>query len=1062
MSCIHRGSVISRRLGGDSGDVCIYSCSKFGRCVESPAMLEQMPGAQVHICNGPAADNPRLSIVMPMFRRSDSVRMTILALKMMHRECWDDIEIIVCDNEPEESAHGREVRKLLTENAGPIRSQFVAFREYQGTAVGKQKAIEAATGDAILCIDSHVIIPPGAIRRLIDWYNTHPTTMDLYQGPCIRDDLVGSDGSTVFAGTHFEPRWSGRMYGVWGNDPRALGEEPYEIGANGMGLFSCRREAWPNFDAESRGFGVEEFTLHAKVTKRGDKTILLPWLHWWHLFGHVDTAATSGTTLDIIESYIRSAIRTGVPDLGSVRDHFVNEMKDLTIVEFKQLTARVAARPLSTTQRIATIAGVFANTAAKGGRLAEQSVIDQRMETCKTCPQFDGKSCNLCGCSTTREKVYLNKLAHESSECPIKKWGPVLPGLTPAITASSATASPAIRAITKPAPTLADPPNAPSVAVIITSHAYGRFLKECVESVLSQDTLPAEVLIVDDDSIDETAEVAASFAAMGVRYLWVENRHVYLTRKDGLAATASPLIVFLDADDTLGPTYLTECIEEMSADPTIGIVTSDLTMFGTRDGLLSHQPKNLEGSNWIHAGSMVRRVALSQSGAYDHHYGPSMNAHEDWFVWRHVARNGWKTVKIKSPAYFYRQHPDSMMHGMTRAGEYYTRSSLDLERITLVLPVCRDRYFNRIADWVKGETCITDIMIIDSSDDKQFRSRLQQWAINLGLQSVTYISRPPSKGLADADRAGSVAVYRGVQAAMPQIYSNLERVVTEYNIILEDDVIPPHGACERLLRDMDVNVAGVSGVVPSRYQPGHAIAGYDFTSTIPYSDRKDTQDVAYTGFAFACIRKSMLIGSWPLHNGGQTGDYDIEFCRAIRAKGLRWLIDWSVRCGHAEMPRPSESRVEIDWITAQLAVGNALTCRDDATELLKAGVTHIINCREISDTTFVDGTGLIVLNNGTPDTKPPHDQPAEWFYRSLDFAEAVLQDPKTRLFVHCQGGVSRGPSTAYAILRETGYTPEQAEKLVRDARPVVQLEYMRTAEVALASRGTVSSLATNK
>ena len=50
------------------------------------------------------------------------------------------------------------------------------------------------------------------------------------------------------------------------------------------------------------------------------------------------------------------------------------------------------------------------------------------------------------------------------------------------------------------------------VDVIVPCYNYGRFLRECVESVLSQ-PVEVRVLIIDDASTDDTPEVAAALAA---------------------------------------------------------------------------------------------------------------------------------------------------------------------------------------------------------------------------------------------------------------------------------------------------------------------------------------------------------------------------------------------------------------------------------------------------------------------------------------------------------------------------------------------------------------------
>lgn len=200
------------------------------------------------------------------------------------------------------------------------------------------------------------------------------------------------------------------------------------------------------------------------------------------------------------------------------------------------------------------------------------------------------------------------------------------------------------------------------VAVVIPCHNYGHFLEECLDSVNTQTIQPAEVIVVDDSSDDDTRTVCEQ---RGVKYLRVEYRNTYLTRRAGLGATASPFIVFLDADDMLAPTYLAECLAVIQSDESLGIVTSAMMLFGTKNGPVYFPETDIEKMNWLHAGSLVRRVALENSEAYNHpEFSGQIN--EDWYVWREVVRKGWKVGRINSATYHYRHHEQSKKVRLSR------------------------------------------------------------------------------------------------------------------------------------------------------------------------------------------------------------------------------------------------------------------------------------------------------------------------------------------------------------------------------------------------------------
>jgi asparagine synthase (glutamine-hydrolysing) len=92
----------------------------------------------------------------------------------------------------------------------------------------------------------------------------------------------------------------------------------------------------------------------------------------------------------------------------------------------------------------------------------------------------------------------------------------------------------------------------PLVSVVIPCFNQGRFLAESVASALAQTSVRVEVIVVDDGSTDETADVAARFPS--VRYVRQGNRGLAAARNRGLEESRGEFVIFLDADDRLLPT----------------------------------------------------------------------------------------------------------------------------------------------------------------------------------------------------------------------------------------------------------------------------------------------------------------------------------------------------------------------------------------------------------------------------------------------------------------------------------------------------------------------------
>ena len=216
----------------------------------------------------------RLTIGMATYDDYDGVYFTIQSIRTHNPDLESAIEFVVIDNNPD----GRcsDALKNLGNSIGGYR--YLPRGDWRGTAV-RDLVFAEADCPLVLCVDSHILLAAGALPRLLAYSDANPESRDLLQGPLLYDDL------RHFA-THFEPRWQEGMYGVWESDPR--GEDPqaapFDIPMQGLGLFACRRAAWPGFNPQFRGFGGEEGYIHEKTRQRGGRTLCLPFLRWVHRF----------------------------------------------------------------------------------------------------------------------------------------------------------------------------------------------------------------------------------------------------------------------------------------------------------------------------------------------------------------------------------------------------------------------------------------------------------------------------------------------------------------------------------------------------------------------------------------------------------------------------------------------------------------------------------------------------------------------------------------------------------------------------------------------------------
>lgn len=115
----------------------------------------------------------------------------------------------------------------------------------------------------------------------------------------------------------------------------------------------------------------------------------------------------------------------------------------------------------------------------------------------------------------------------------------------------------------------------PSFSVIIPAFNAAATLSRAIDSVLAQQGVSAEILVIDDASSDETAAVAARYGN-SLRYLrQPRNQGVAAARNRGAAEACGEWLAFLDADDYFHPARLITHARWIVEDPTLDLLTGD-------------------------------------------------------------------------------------------------------------------------------------------------------------------------------------------------------------------------------------------------------------------------------------------------------------------------------------------------------------------------------------------------------------------------------------------------------------------------------------------------------
>jgi len=192
----------------------------------------------------------------------------------------------------------------------------------------------------------------------------------------------------------------------------------------------------------------------------------------------------------------------------------------------------------------------------------------------------------------------------------------------------------------------------PLVTFVIPTCNRPALLAATLGSVLAQDYAAKEIIVVDDGSTDETAEVCARFPVV---YLRQENRGPAAARNRGAGAARGELLAFLDDDDLCPPGSLGVRVEHWKDDPGCHHVVGRIRRFREETpGCIEFIDTEGQATHIIGVGPEVMlRSAFEKVGGFDE----SLRMSEDVDLWLRMGEAGLRRKLIPEICLFNRKHP---------------------------------------------------------------------------------------------------------------------------------------------------------------------------------------------------------------------------------------------------------------------------------------------------------------------------------------------------------------------------------------------------------------------
>lgn len=210
--------------------------------------------------------------------------------------------------------------------------------------------------------------------------------------------------------------------------------------------------------------------------------------------------------------------------------------------------------------------------------------------------------------------------------------------------------------------------NQPPVSVIIPNYNYACYLREAIDSALNQTYRNIEIIVVDDGSQDNSAEVLESYSDK-IKFIQQQNQGVSAARNVGFQASSGDYIAFLDADDVWLPQKIEKQIKRFLDDVELGLVHVGLEDIDADGNKLKIHVDGLEG--WVSqelllfkrpvilgggSGMLIPRKIFEETGGFD----LQLSTSADWDIFYQISSR-YQVGFVPEILMKYRVH-DSNMH----------------------------------------------------------------------------------------------------------------------------------------------------------------------------------------------------------------------------------------------------------------------------------------------------------------------------------------------------------------------------------------------------------------
>lgn len=204
--------------------------------------------------------------------------------------------------------------------------------------------------------------------------------------------------------------------------------------------------------------------------------------------------------------------------------------------------------------------------------------------------------------------------------------------------------------------------SAPVVSILMPVYKTAPYLREAMDSILSQTFTDFELIVLNDCSPDNADDILNTYKDPRiVRYKGARNVGLSNILNVGIGMARGKYIARMDSDDLSLPDRLRIQVDYLEAHPDIDLVSVGMQLFGAKDEIWVREtnPEKVKiialfHSPILHASSVWRRLRFEENGL---RFRQEMVPSEDYDMWTRALVKGLKLVNLRQVLYKYRIHP---------------------------------------------------------------------------------------------------------------------------------------------------------------------------------------------------------------------------------------------------------------------------------------------------------------------------------------------------------------------------------------------------------------------